>query len=654
VTVRNNIIANNVAGWDGGGVSMEDALKVTFINNTVASNDTTASAGALFKTLGAVNASSPPPGCTNDPTQQSNLTCPTDGAGHAPQPAGLVTLAHTPNLLEAIGNLPTGPLGVRVLCPVPGGQNFGYTGNLGVNGDCMKVSKPLMINDLFWHNRAFSVDVVDPNGNIVSGTATPTGTGLLSQQNLIVVSPILNQTSTGQCAQPASAPSTFYYDVGLRTDDVSGGLISFGANKLQAYNSIVTGDPQGVLNQSNPVTASSSPFVAEYCNGARVAPEKGGAFAGYNAPPGASESTSLGTVFVFNGIKPAATVDEGHNWLNLTYGPLTLNRSAVNSSAVNAPELMIASAATGTAGGAYSIRVTSAAVNQGLNSAAPVTDFFGNSRARTSANPADVGAVECQGSGCVGASPVPIATVSPSPLAFGNWAAGTTSSTLNLTVTNTGSTPLAGLTFTFGGGPPQPFSRVSTGPFPGSAPNCGATLSVGEACTVKVQFAPATGTGGASYSQTLTVAGTGAAITPTPVTLSGTSVAARATASVLPSPLTITIATPAGNAGSGTGTVKLTNTAPVGTGAQMAVSGVAVASGTGSGLVAWFFSAEANNCSGATLAPGSSCTVGVRFTNVFSAVSTNRPGTITFTDNAGPTATGNSTQVGNLIGFANP
>jgi hypothetical protein len=49
VTVTNNIIANNVAGWDGGGVSLQDALKVRFVNNTVISNDTTASAGVLFK-----------------------------------------------------------------------------------------------------------------------------------------------------------------------------------------------------------------------------------------------------------------------------------------------------------------------------------------------------------------------------------------------------------------------------------------------------------------------------------------------------------------------------------------------------------------------------------------------------------------------------
>jgi len=67
-------IADNVAGWDGGGVSMQDALKVAFVNNTVVANDTTASAGVLFNTLGAPLSATPPPGCTlnttpNDPSQ---------------------------------------------------------------------------------------------------------------------------------------------------------------------------------------------------------------------------------------------------------------------------------------------------------------------------------------------------------------------------------------------------------------------------------------------------------------------------------------------------------------------------------------------------------------------------------------------------------
>ena len=47
------------------------------VNNTIVSNDTTASAGALFKTLGAIYSASPPPGCTPtpDPTQPQNPNC---------------------------------------------------------------------------------------------------------------------------------------------------------------------------------------------------------------------------------------------------------------------------------------------------------------------------------------------------------------------------------------------------------------------------------------------------------------------------------------------------------------------------------------------------------------------------------------------------
>src|SRR5205085_3048739 len=94
-------------------------------------------------------------------------------------------------------------------------------------------------------------------------------------------------------------------------------------------------------------------------------------------PVGASETTGLTQVFTFNNIKPTATVDEGHNWLNLIYGPLTLNRTTTS-----APELMVASAASGSAGGAYSVGSTSAAVNRGANGVAPATDFFGNLRPR--------------------------------------------------------------------------------------------------------------------------------------------------------------------------------------------------------------------------------------------------------------------------------
>src|SRR6202030_2670816 len=84
VSVTNNIIANNVAGWDGAGVSVQDALAVNLINNTIVSNDTTASAGVLFNTFGAPLASSPGPTCT--------ANC---GTSSAPQAAGLVVMRNS-------------------------------------------------------------------------------------------------------------------------------------------------------------------------------------------------------------------------------------------------------------------------------------------------------------------------------------------------------------------------------------------------------------------------------------------------------------------------------------------------------------------------------------------------------------------------------
>lgn len=623
VTVTNNIIANNVAGWDGGGVSLQDALRVTFANNTVASNDTTASAGVLFKTLGAINAANTPPGCTPtpDPTLPQNPNCLSQDAPHVPQPAGLVAQAHTPNLVDAIAAV-TPVAGVRVLCPGVSltTNQYGYTGLLGANGDCMQLSKPRMVNDLFWQNRAFRVDIVG------------TGTGNLSQQNLVALSPALTQTSTGQCPSGAN-----YWDVGLRTDDLLAGTVPTGT-KLTLNNSLYTADTQNVIVGSGNRVGGGTPIQGQFCNGARMPPEhcsdagidqNSPSCKGFNAPPGASETTGLTTLFVFNGIQPTATVDEGHNWLNLTYGPLTLGRSATIGFA---PEKTVLRNATGSAGGAYTIAGDSAAINGGSTSTGIAqlgTDYFGNTRGGRN----DIGAVQFAGTLSAAA-----ASVSPGALAFGNWAVGTASSVLNVTVSNTGTTGLAGMTY---GGVAAPFSRVTTGTFPAGAPNCAATLAAGASCTLKLQFAP---TAASASSGTLTIASTtaGAAITPATVSLTGAGVANRSTVSI--SAPTITL--PAG-ALTGTGLVTFTNTALAGS-SQVNVTNTTVSGGR---LLTYNFIAVAggDGCTGVPLAPGASCTVSVRFTNVGSARGSNRTGTITFTD----TGVG-SPQSATLTGYATP
>ena len=633
VTVTNNVIANNVAGWDGAGVSLEDSLKVRLINNTIVSNDTTASAGVLFKALAAPTAASPPPGCTptSDPSLPQNPNCTSSDAPHLPQPSGLVTMVNTPNL---IASLPA-----SVLCPA--GFNYGNALDTLLsrnNGLCRVLSMPYIANDLFWQNRAFHVGYADQTGAEVQDPVK--GGNLTSQQNLVALFPALNQSTTGQCVNQASFPS--YWDVGVRGDTsptnhtVIGFTPVLGAPSvnptLVVNNSILTANPAGYVNGSGVQVPTSSPVVNQYCNGSRVPPENGGL--GYNAPAGRSETTGLSPVFTFRNIQVAATIDEGNNWINLGYGPLTLFSAAGQDlvGSLDGPTL-----------GAYSTLPTStAAVDKGLNSAAPDKDFFGAPRPHNSGNPADIGAVEV-------ARPPSAAAVSPGTLAFGAWATGTTSSTQNLTVSNTGTNALAGMTVT---GLAAPFSRVTTGTFPPGAPNCAATLNAGASCTIKVQFAP---TAVQAYNTPVTIAYTGATATPNPVMLTGSGVAGRATVTLAPNPLSITLPhctlSNVLACSTATGVITFTNSAPTG-GAQMVITNVTV-SGMGS-TYAWSPApiTGSDTCTNATLAPGASCTVTVRFTAspvTGRSSTTVRSGTIQFTDNAS-----GSPQTGTLSGIALP
>ena len=166
-------------------------------------------------------------------------------------------------------------------------------------------------------------------------------------------------------------------------------------------------------------------------------------------------------------------------------------------------------------------------------------------------------------------------------------------------------------------------------------------MAVGASCTFNVVFNPPTAT---AFSRTLTVAyNLGAAVTGSPVTLTGTGAATQSPVSITPNPLTITLPT---GTFSGTGTITFTNTAAAG-GASLNVTNVAVSGGT---LGTYFFNviAGSNTCTGVPLAPGASCTVGVRFTNVTSPRGVDRAGTITFTDSGS-----GSPQSGPLIGHAN-
>ena len=375
VSVTNNIINNNVAGWDGAGVSLEDALAVTLTNNTISSNDTTASSGVLFNTLGAPLASSqsPTPTCTSK----------AGGTVSCPQPAGLVVMQNSPQLTSSFT---TG----AISCP-PG--NYAPTTNPR-NGTCIHVSYPAMYNNLFWQNRSFQVGV---------GTA---GTGTQNQQNIVTLynaaftgtgtgSVAVSQTATGQC--PANSS---YWDIGVRNDT---GPANHGSGfTLNPLDGVLTS--LGTYSSTNLTTNPT--LAGQYCNGSRVPPEAKCTNAaglsvpcGWQVPPGIADAVVPNPVF---SLTPAATVDEGNNWINISWGPLSMLNPVTSSGTINVVLGNYSPAPTSPAVNADACSNASGTCNESVNASGvttitpPNTDFFGHPRPDTGRR-FDVGAVEVSG-----------------------------------------------------------------------------------------------------------------------------------------------------------------------------------------------------------------------------------------------------------------
>jgi hypothetical protein len=324
---------------------------------------------------------------------------------------------------------------------------------------------------------------------------------------------------------------------------------------------------------------------------------------------------------VFDNITPAATVDEGHNWLNLTYGPLTLSRPATVTNPT-APEMMVASATVGSTSGAYSIPATSAAVNNGAAAGAPTRDFFGNPRPAVANTAVDIGAVEFQGPG----TPLAAASVTGGPLNFGSVATGTTSASQQLVLHNNGAATLTGITLVF-----APAGRYSR-PAGLAAGSCGATLTVAAGtCTINVVFSP-NAAGPVPGTLTITVSNPGVTVTGSPVTLNGTGVA-QGTLSFT-SATNATLTHPLGgnllNFGSPAGRAVTTSVVTV----TVGVAPVTITADAVNNLIGTNFALTATTCPATPIAVGGTCTFSVRYTPPAAIPFIPRAGTLSVTDNA--------------------
>src|SRR5579871_661686 len=491
VLVTNNIIANNVAGWDGAGISLQDALDVDIVNNTIISNDTTASSGVLFNALGASEASAP----------GSNCIQPGGTAQSCPQPAGLVTMQNTSLLHQSLN-------GVTVTCPSNHGT--GGTGAGGrTNGQCKSFSVPNLANNVIWQNRAFVIgvgalgsgtlnqqNVVSLfNANFTSLSTSPAATQPTTDASTNQGGGVLITGGTGACTTPVS-----FWDIGVRGDSGPANHGS-GLTPTPTYTVLTDASDYGPLATTHN-SAGAPDFASQYCNGSRTPPEFKSL--GYQVPPGISDATVPNPVF---NLTPAATVDEGNNWINISWGPLALTNTSNGS-------------ANGSMLGSYSPTTGSSVINLIPNTAttygeAPSLDFFGNPRKTD--NRVDAGAVEF-----VPAPGNAVLTVTPTSLTFPSTVDGTTSSAQTLTLANSGTGAANTIALTFSG----PFSRATGG----AAGSCGATLAANTNCTIGVVFSPTT-TGTITGSVNITA---NVAVANSPVNLSGTGAAAVVAATLTP------------------------------------------------------------------------------------------------------------------------
>jgi len=313
---------------------------------------------------------------------------------------------NSPQLISSL----VGPPAVAITCPA---GHFQPTTNPS-NGTCRNFSYPLLQNNILWENRSFQIAV---------GGA---GTGTQNQQNVVTLHNALfgggvgsaasSQLFTGACPSGAS-----YWDIGVRGDTGPGNHGS-GVTLHPTY-SVLTSSAGYQANGGNNI--QSNPLVvSQYCDGSRVPPENGGL--GYNVPAGISDAVVPNPVF---NLTPTATVDEGNNWINISWGPLSMLNPVTSTGTINVVL------------GNYALMSDSPAVDYvPVAQAHPPTDFFGNQRPDlANPNAFDVGAVEFQGGGTTGSTPT-LTSISPN-----TGARGSTNLVVTLTGTNlTGATAVNG------------------------------------------------------------------------------------------------------------------------------------------------------------------------------------------------------------------
>jgi hypothetical protein len=274
VTVTNNNIVNNEAGWVGGGISIVDTLYATIEENTIVNNDSMGLAGNLMNSTVGFGAT-------------AATTSPTTGV---PGPAGIASETTSPGLVAAVNAIATAARA---------------SGRFAANQAPAAVaySQPLLRNNIVYQNRSFLFDSSSGTAKILPSNRW---TDALTPAAL---TPLTAQTTVGQCVAGAS-----YWDLGVLGDQsvIPGSSVAgnTGPRLNLTYSELTASTAAlyaGAGNRAGP--AAQSDFVHAYCNGGRVLP-------GAQFEPGSPFQPNFQ-------VNAAATLDESGNFVDLSFGPLS-------------------------------------------------------------------------------------------------------------------------------------------------------------------------------------------------------------------------------------------------------------------------------------------------------------------------------------------
>ncbi len=209
------------------------------------------------------------------------------------------------------------------------------------------IANPTLENNIVWHNRSFYYKVVAGQGALCSSNDSISGCNQLPEQS-----------TTGQCTgNPA------YWDLGVlgninATPNANANL------RLNPVYSVLSNTTGYGSNATTHNSSGDPQLLGLYCNGSRVTPE----FAAVINPPS------------IKAMQAVATVDEGNNYVNVRYGPLSLVKPTNSAGSGYA------------AFGDYHIANTSPARNTASSAGAPNHDVDAQNRPQGGAF--DIGADE--------------------------------------------------------------------------------------------------------------------------------------------------------------------------------------------------------------------------------------------------------------------